>query len=118
IILVYMLEMCISAMLRSFIVMGVFTCLKLYVDFARMLQNDESVSRYQLVLLLSPIVSVLDCIIRKRRANIEPAKLQHVKKGKKKQAEKKRRRLDKALAASAAIRSELEYTLNLRRRNR
>ncbi|KAL9268172.1 hypothetical protein AKJ16_DCAP08457 [Drosera capensis] len=49
---------------------------------------------------------------------METAKPQHVKKGKKKpvkdafdslkQAEKERRRLEKALAASAAIRSELE----------
>lgn len=49
---------------------------------------------------------------------MEAAKPQHVKKGKKKpvkdsfdslkQVEKKRRRLEKALATSAAIRSELE----------
>ncbi|GAB2294004.1 hypothetical protein Dimus_028220 [Dionaea muscipula] len=86
----------------------------------------ESVSTYQFVLLLSPIVSVWDCIIRREGGlTMEGTKLQqqqqHVKKGKKKQqqqvkeeldrmklAEKKRRRLEKALATSAAIRSELE----------
>ncbi|CAL9145889.1 unnamed protein product [Musa acuminata subsp. burmannicoides] len=80
---------------------------------------------YHFSLLLSPVVSFWDCIFRKIRYSFRPewkVKCGQVspvlKKGKKKQAkgeldrlkqaEKKKRRLEKALATSAAIRSELE----------
>ncbi|GAB4826320.1 hypothetical protein Ancab_009185 [Ancistrocladus abbreviatus] len=38
----------------------------------RMIHIDESVSAYQLALLLSPMVSVWDCIVRKRRYSNKP----------------------------------------------
>ncbi|RXI10051.1 hypothetical protein DVH24_042840 [Malus domestica] len=92
----------------------------------RMMPRGGSVSAYQFSLLLSPVVSVWDCIVRKMRYSYRPEwvymdcnKLQPVvRKVKKKQvkdeldrqkqAEKKKRRLEKALATSAAIISELE----------
>ncbi|PPD72916.1 hypothetical protein GOBAR_DD30185 [Gossypium barbadense] len=89
----------------------------------RMLPRDGPVNAYYSSLLCSPVVSVWDCIVRKMRYSYRPEwacnKMQTVvSKAKKKQvkdelerikqAEKKKRRLEKALATSAAIRSELE----------
>ncbi|OIV91448.1 hypothetical protein TanjilG_02066 [Lupinus angustifolius] len=78
--------------------------------------RDGSMSAYEFSLLLSPVVSFWDCIVRKMSMAFN--KGHHVGKGKKKQvkdefdrlkqAEKKKRRLEKALATSAAIISELE----------
>ncbi|KAK7270466.1 hypothetical protein RIF29_23631 [Crotalaria pallida] len=92
--------------------------------------RDGSMSAYEFSLLLSPVISFWDCIVRKMRYSCRPDwvvssmdsmafnKGQHVGKAKKKQvkdeldrlkqAEKKKRRLEKALATSAAIISELE----------
>ncbi|MBA0558686.1 hypothetical protein Golob_015695 [Gossypium lobatum] len=92
----------------------------------RMMPRDGPVNAFHSVLLCSLVVSVWDCIVRKMRYffsvfmdNKACNKVQPVgRKGKKKQvkdeldrikqAEKKKRRLEKALATSAAIRSELE----------
>ncbi|TQD81622.1 hypothetical protein C1H46_032860 [Malus baccata] len=72
----------------------------------RMMPRGGSVSAYQFSLLLSPVVSVWDCIVRKMRK----VKKKQVKDelDRQKLAEKKKRRLEKALATSAAIISELE----------
>ncbi|CAH2077953.1 unnamed protein product [Thlaspi arvense] len=88
--------------------------------------NDKSANSYVVSLQLSPVVSFWDCIVRTMRYSYIPewqAIMDHavckpvarkVKKHGKdefdriKQAEKKRRRLEKALATSAAIRAELE----------
>uniref|UniRef100_A0A0R0EBZ4 Uncharacterized protein n=2 Tax=Glycine max TaxID=3847 RepID=A0A0R0EBZ4_SOYBN len=94
----------------------------------RMGTTNGSMSAYEFSLMLSPVVSFWDCIFRKMRYSYRPEwvsmdnmacnKGQHVRKAKKKQvkdkldrlkqAEKKKRRLEKALATSAAIISELE----------
>ncbi|CAN1158647.1 hypothetical protein LINPERPRIM_LOCUS11964 [Linum perenne] len=91
----------------------------------RMAQRDQSVSGYHFAIMLSPVISFWDCIVRKMRyshrldslaANkMQPPAVRKVKKkevkgelDRLKQAEKKKRRLEKALATSAAIRSELE----------
>ncbi|CAJ1977013.1 unnamed protein product [Sphenostylis stenocarpa] len=96
----------------------------------RMGPTNGSMSAYEFSLMLSPVVSFWDCIFRKMRYSYRPEwmmrsmdsmacnKVQHVRKAKKKQvkdeldrlkqAEKKKRRLEKALATSAAIISELE----------
>ncbi|KAE8733905.1 transcription initiation factor TFIID subunit 13-like [Hibiscus syriacus] len=84
----------------------------------RMLPRDEPLNAYHSAILCSPVVSVWDCIFlsmdNKGGNKVQPV----VRKAKKKQvkdeldrikqAEKKKRRLEKALATSAAIRSELE----------
>ncbi|KAJ4834229.1 hypothetical protein Tsubulata_018370 [Turnera subulata] len=100
----------------------------------RMAPRDEYVDAYHFSLLLCPVVSVWDCIVRKMRKSssqvnthrlvvsmdsiacnkVQPVVRKVKKKAVKgemdrlKQAEKKKRRLEKALATSAAIRSELE----------
>ncbi|MBA0768712.1 hypothetical protein Gotri_017495 [Gossypium trilobum] len=95
----------------------------------RMLTGDGPAKAYHYALLCSPVVSVWDCIVRKMRYSYIPEWVfmdnkacnkvrPGVRKAKKKQvkdeldrikqAEKKKRRLEKALATSAAMRSELE----------
>ncbi|KAM1070190.1 hypothetical protein PS2_001997 [Malus domestica] len=83
----------------------------------RMMPRGGSVSAYQFSLLLSPVVSVWDCIVRKMSMDcnklqpvVRKVKKKQVKDelDRQKQAEKKKRRLEKALATSAAIISELE----------
>ncbi|KAJ7969889.1 Stress response NST1-like protein [Quillaja saponaria] len=72
----------------------------------RMGPRGGSISVYQFSLLLSPVVSVWECVVRKMR---KPKKKQVKDElDRLKQAEKKKRRLEKALATSAAIISELE----------
>ncbi|CAI0546514.1 unnamed protein product [Linum tenue] len=79
-----------------------------------MVSRDQSVSGYHFAILLSPVVSFWDCIVRKMSIAGKPVVRKVKKKQVKgemdrlKQAEKKKRRLEKALATSAAIRSELE----------
>ncbi|KAG5012857.1 hypothetical protein JHK82_024998 [Glycine max] len=98
--------------------------------------RPSHMSAYEFSLMLAPVVSVWDCIVRKMRKSqrrhfsiyylgvvnymdtMACNKGQNVRKAKKKQvkdeldrlkqAEKKKRRLEKALATSAAIISELE----------
>ncbi|CAN1267540.1 hypothetical protein LINPERPRIM_LOCUS12843 [Linum perenne] len=90
----------------------------------RTVSRNESLSRHSFAISLSPVVSFWDCIVRKmRRSKImdsiagntaQPVTRKAKKKPVKgeidrlKQAEKKKRRLEKALATSAAIRAELE----------
>ncbi|KAK5777959.1 hypothetical protein PVK06_045926 [Gossypium arboreum] len=74
----------------------------------RILPRDEPVNPYHSAFLCSPVVSVWDCIVlqpvaRKAKKKQVKDELDRIK-----QAEKKKRRLEKALATSAAIRSELE----------
>uniref|UniRef100_A0A0R0FSE5 Uncharacterized protein n=3 Tax=Glycine subgen. Soja TaxID=1462606 RepID=A0A0R0FSE5_SOYBN len=90
--------------------------------------RPSHMSAYEFSLMLAPVVSVWDCIVRKMSIyylgvvnsmdTMACNKGQTVRKAKKKQvkdeldrlkqAEKKKRRLEKALATSAAIISELE----------
>ncbi|XP_021290278.1 uncharacterized protein LOC110421041 isoform X2 [Herrania umbratica] len=77
----------------------------------RMLPRDGPVNTYHSALLCSPVVSVWDCIAcNKVQPVVRKVKKKQVKDelDRIKQAEKKKRRLEKALATSAAIRSELE----------
>ncbi|KAL3568591.1 hypothetical protein D5086_031242 [Populus alba] len=83
-----------------------------------MVSMDDSVDAYHFSLLLSPVVSVWDCIVlvmdsiacNKVQPVVRKVKKKQVKgeMDRLRQAEKKKRRLEKALATSAAIRSELE----------
>ncbi|CAH2077956.1 unnamed protein product [Thlaspi arvense] len=98
-----------------------------YGKVGRMIPKGKSANSYNVSLQLSPVVSFWDCIVRTMRYSYIPewqVIMDHAvckpvaRKGKKKhgkdefdrikQAEKKRRRLEKALATSAAIRAELE----------
>ncbi|CAN1267539.1 hypothetical protein LINPERPRIM_LOCUS12843 [Linum perenne] len=100
----------------------------------RTVSRNESLSRHSFAISLSPVVSFWDCIVRKMRYSYrrfkqslrskimdsiagntaQPVTRKAKKKPVKgeidrlKQAEKKKRRLEKALATSAAIRAELE----------
>ncbi|ONH94750.1 hypothetical protein PRUPE_7G027400 [Prunus persica] len=74
----------------------------------RMMPRGGSVSAYQFSLMLSPVVFVWDCIVRKMRYSYRPEwcnKLQPVVRKVKKQVMDE---LEKALASSAAIISKLE----------
>ncbi|KAE8726991.1 Septum site-determining protein [Hibiscus syriacus] len=83
----------------------------------RMLVKDGPTKSYRSALLCSPVVSVWDCIVlfmdnkvcNKVQPVVRKAKKKQVKDelDRIKQAEKKKRRLEKALATSAAICSEL-----------
>ncbi|CAN1267541.1 hypothetical protein LINPERPRIM_LOCUS12843 [Linum perenne] len=80
----------------------------------RTVSRNESLSRHSFAISLSPVVSFWDCIVRKMSNTAQPVTRKAKKKPVKgeidrlKQAEKKKRRLEKALATSAAIRAELE----------
>ncbi|KAF3528657.1 hypothetical protein DY000_02038342 [Brassica cretica] len=78
-----------------------------YGKGGRVIPNAKSANSYNVSLQLSPVVSFWDCIVRTMRKG----KKKHNGKDefdRVKQAEKKKRRLEKALATSAAIRAELE----------
>ncbi|KAG5004961.1 hypothetical protein JHK82_028986 [Glycine max] len=79
-------------------------------QIGRMGTTNGSMSSYEFSLMLSPIVGSMDNMACNKGQRLRKAKKKQVKDelDRLKQAEKKKRRLEKALATSAAIISELE----------